>query len=180
MKRVLRWAGWTFAGLVGLVLVAVAIGLFLPESHTATATRVVGGSPIEVWDAITDVERFTTWRPGLDEAERLPDRDGLPVWREAGRTGSMTLQVTEFDPPRRLVTRIADEGLPFGGTWTYEVEEAEGGTRVTLTEDGEIYNPFFRFVSRYVLGYDATMNAYLDGLEERMADLGPGEEGGTS
>ena len=170
MRRVLKWIAWGIAAVVGLVLVAVGIGYSLPESHTATATRVVGGAPIEVWDAITDVERFTTWRPGIDQAERLSDRDGLPVWRETGPTGSMTLQVTEFDPPRRLVTRIADEGLPFGGTWTYELEATESGTRVTLTEDGEIYNPFFRFVSRYVMGYDATMNTYLDGLEARMGE----------
>jgi hypothetical protein len=80
----------------------------------------------------------------------------------------MTLEVTELDPPRRMVTRIADEGLPFGGTWTYELELAAGWTCVTLTEDGEIYNPFFRFVARFILGYDATMRTYLDGLEARM------------
>lgn len=37
------------------------------------------------------------------------------------------------------------------------------------TEDGEVYSPVFRFVSRFVMGHDATMNAYLDGLEARMA-----------
>ncbi|HZD05714.1 MAG TPA: hypothetical protein VE173_12380, partial [Longimicrobiales bacterium] len=68
---------------------------------------------------------------------------------------------------------IADEGLPFGGTWTYVLEPDAGGTRVTLTEDGEIYNPFFRFMARFVFGYDGTMRSYLDGLEARMGGAQP-------
>ena len=151
--------------ILALVLVAVGIGFSLPEAHTATSERLVAGTPDEIWSVITDVDAMPTWRPDVDRTESLPDRGGLPVWRESGPTGSMTLQVIELDPTRRMVTRIADEGLPFGGTWTYELEQAGGWTRVTLTEDGEIYNPFFRFVSRYILGYDATMLAYLDGLE---------------
>jgi hypothetical protein len=80
----------------------------------------------------------------------------------------MTLRSTAFEPPRRLVTRIADEDLPFGGTWTYELEPLGASTRVILTENGEVYNPIFRFVSRFLLGHDATMIVYLDALEERM------------
>lgn len=35
--------------------------------------------------------------------------------------------------------------------------------------DGEVYSPTFRFVLRFVTGYDGTMLTYLDGLEARMA-----------
>lgn len=169
MSRVPKALAWAAGGLVLLVLVVGGIGLVLPVDHTASAERVVQGTPDAVWATITSVAAMPSWRPGLEEAERLPDVDGLPVWRESGPTGSMTLQVTVFEPPRRLVTRIADEGLPFGGTWTYELETTGAETRVTLTEHGEVYNPIFRFVSRFVLGHDATMVAYLDGLEARMA-----------
>lgn len=47
----------------------------------------------------------------------LEDRGALPVWVETSASGSMTIQVTELQAARRMVTRIADEGLPFGGTW---------------------------------------------------------------
>ena len=79
------------------------------------------------------------------------------------------MEVSGEEPPRRLVTRIADEDLPFGGTWTYRLEPDGGGTRVTITEDGEVYNPVFRFVSRFVMGHDATLRTYLDDLEAHMA-----------
>lgn len=171
------WMVWTligFGGLAGLVALVAVVGAMLPVAHRATATRVVRGAPDAVWGVVTDVAGFAAWRPGLAGVERLPERDGLPVWRESTRTGPMTLQVTALAPPRKMVTRIADEGLPFGGTWTYELAPEGTDTRVTLTEDGEIYNPIFRFVARFIMGYDGTMTAYLDGLERRMG----GDAGG--
>lgn len=38
---------------------------------------------------------------------------------------------------------------------------ADGGTTLRITEDGEIYNPVFRFVSRFFMGYDRTAKTYL-------------------
>ena len=82
----------------------------------------------------------------------------------------MTYEVGQADPPRKLVTRIADPHLPFGGTWTYEiVAGAESGSTLTITENGEVYNPFFRFISRYVMGYTATMDRYLQALQTKLA-----------
>jgi len=35
------------------------------------------------------------------------------------------------------------------------------GRRLRITEDGEIYNPLFRFVSRYVIGETQTIDPHL-------------------
>ncbi|MCZ6857779.1 MAG: hypothetical protein O7F70_07230, partial [Gemmatimonadetes bacterium] len=70
----------------------------------------------------------------------------------------------------RLVMRIADDRLPFGGTWTYEIHEEAGGSRITITEDGEIYSPFFRVMSRFFLGYHGTQESYLTALSERFGE----------
>lgn len=164
----MKWIVIVGGALALLVVVVVVIGMALPEDHMATASRAVQGTPEEVWTTMTTVEAFPEWRPGVTGVERLPDRSGLPVWKESTSTGPMTLEVVRWDPPRSFVTRIADEGLPFGGTWTYELEPDGEGTRVTLTENGEIYNPVFRFMARFVFGYDGTMRTYLDGLEARM------------
>jgi hypothetical protein len=64
-----------------------------------------------------------------------------------------------------MVTRIADKTLTFGGAWTYELSPQGGGTRLVITEHGEVYNPLFRFMSRFVFGHTATLDRYL-------ADLG--------
>ena len=40
----------------------------------------------------------------------------------------------------------------------------DAGTRLTITENGEVYNPIFRFVSRFFLGYTSTMESVLRAL----------------
>jgi uncharacterized protein YndB with AHSA1/START domain len=165
MRWILRLA---LAGLAAAVVVLL-IGSGLPVEHRTTLDRVVAGSSVEVWEVITGVERFPEWRPEVDRVVRLEDRNGLPAWREEGSGGALILGVVWFEPPDRLVVRVTDPDGAFGGSWTWDLSPAdEGGTRVTITEEGEVYSPFFRFVSRYVIGHERTLRRYLDALEERM------------
>lgn len=41
------------------------------------------------------------------------------------------------------------------------VEGPRSDSGVTIVEEGEIYSPVFRFVGRYVIGHDATLQAAL-------------------
>jgi uncharacterized protein YndB with AHSA1/START domain len=156
--------GVTIAGILAL---AALVGSRLPRSHRATREQTLAASPEAIWIAITDVEAFPSWRD-IKTAQRLPDRDGRPVWVEEGRSGKMTLAVERMEVPSLLVARIADRGLPFGGTWTYEITPIAGGTRVRITEDGEIYNPLFRFMARFIFGYEGTIASYMAALEKRF------------
>lgn len=115
---------------------------------------------------LTDVERFSKWRSGLARVESRPAVDGRARWLEAGGDGEILLELVDAVPAERLITRIADPDLPFGGTWTYELADADiarpaQGTRLRITEDGEVYNPLFRFMSRYVFGHSRTIDRYL-------------------
>lgn len=166
----MKWFLVFTAAAAGLIVIALVVGWLLPESHTATVMRTVDGSPVEVWSEINHPAAFPEWRPGVESVQVTAEGPAGPTrWVERSGTGELPLVVEERDPPRRLVVRIGGEDLPFGGTWTYDLERDGDRTRVTVTEDGEIYNPFFRFVARFFLGYDATMRDYLDGLESRMA-----------
>ena len=68
------------------------------------------------------------------------------------------------------LTVIADKGIPFGGSWDYRIAPDGTGSRITITENGQVYNPIFRFVSRYVLGHTATLDKYLTALAARVGD----------
>ena len=75
----------------------------------------------------------------------------------------MMMEVAE--PPRRWVTRIADTDVPFGGTWEcLIVPEGDNASRVTIMERGFVSNPIFRFVSRFIMGHTASIDAYLRAL----------------
>ena len=61
--------------------------------------------------------------------------------------------------------RIADQGLPFGGTWTFDIAPAaDGGSELRVTEDGEVYNVIFRFMARFFFGYTSSIETYLRDL----------------
>lgn len=98
-----------------------------------------------------------------------PRGPGGPAWVEISRRGErLPLETVQSIPPRTFVARIADPNLPFGGIWTYEIAPADGGSTLTITERGEIYNPLFRFMARFVFGYTATMEAYLGALGKKL------------
>jgi uncharacterized protein YndB with AHSA1/START domain len=165
MKKTLVYAAVGFVALLGLALL---VGSLLPMGHRISRQGLYGVSPEVVWRAITDVEAFPSWRDGVERVERLPDRDGRSVWREHTSDGPLTFATERAEPPRLLVIRIADRNLPFGGTWTYEIAPAARGSQLTITEDGEIYNPLFRVMARFVFGYEATIETYLSSLQRHL------------
>lgn len=147
--------------LVALVALVVAIGYSLPVSHVATRSRDVPTSPAHTLARLTDLDAFPRWRSDVKSVEivsRTPLR-----WREHGSNGDILFERTDTTPDR-IVTRIADPSLPFGGTWTYALSPSPRGTLVTITERGEVYNPIFRFASRFVFGHTATIDRFLEDL----------------
>jgi uncharacterized protein YndB with AHSA1/START domain len=169
---------WALAAiiLVGALFLAAALaGLALPQGHVASRTAHVAAPPEQVWATLTDVAAHPTWRPGLTRVEMLPAPEGRAAWREHEGGSRISYETVEAVPPRRLVTRITDRNLPFGGRWEFDVRPAAGGSDVTITEHGEVYNPIFRLISRYVLGHTATIDAYLGALQRRHAPGGARE-----
>ena len=160
----MRWILWIVGALVVVVLIVVVIGYLLPQSHTASMSARYAASPDSLWTSLTDVSAFPKWRPGVTQVEVLPDENGQRGWREHSGSDVVTYRVVESQPPRRLVARIADDNLPYGGQWTYDLAPEGSGTHLTITEHGEVYNPIFRFVSRFFLGYTGTMDGVLRAL----------------
>jgi uncharacterized protein YndB with AHSA1/START domain len=168
-----RWVPIAAATLAAALAVVALIGWRLPRSHRASREQIMAATPGSIWAAITDVDAFPSWRTDVKRVQRLPDRDGRRAWVEHGSSGKITFVVDRADAPRLLVTRIADPDLPFGGTWTYEIAPAAQGARLRISENGEIYNPFFRFMARFVFGYEATMASYFAALEARLDPSSP-------
>ena len=166
----MKWFLGIVALLASLLLLIVVIGALLPKKHTATREGRYHEPPDAVWKAITDIDGMPSWRAGLKSVKRLPDANGLPAWAETLDNGVIPLETTASEPPSKLVVRIADPKLPFGGTWTYEIRATPEGSALRITENGEVYNPVFRFVSRFFLGYNATIDGYLSLLAKKFGE----------
>ena len=156
--------------LLVLVVLPVVIGYSLPKEHVATSSVTLRQPPDSVWAVIEDFGSYGEWWGFVDRMERETE-NGREIWMQYdSRNQAIPYEIVESTPPRRLVTRIVDEGLPFGGTWTYEISAAQSGSTVTITEDGAVYNPIFRIVARFIMGYHGTMDGYLTALGERFGE----------
>jgi uncharacterized protein YndB with AHSA1/START domain len=152
--------------LVALILAVVAFGYALPVAHVVTRETELAATPERVFAALMDVEAYPKWRSDVKEVEivaRAPLR-----WREKGSNDTIAFEALEVDGPKRLVTRITDKTLPFGGSWTFALQPAGAGTRLSVTENGEVYNPLIRVMSRYVFGHTATIEQYLADLQKYL------------
>ena len=156
--------------LVLLVLCVVVVGWTLPKHHHVTVQRGYVATPAALFALISDVRAYPSWRSGLTKVEVLPDEGGRLRWRETTKgNGPIAYVMEESVPNQKMVARIADTNLPFGGSWTYELRPiGTEGAGLAITEDGDVYNPIFRFVSRFVMGHTATIERYLDDVEKRF------------
>jgi uncharacterized protein YndB with AHSA1/START domain len=164
---VIRAALLVVGALVAIVAIVTVIGYSLPRAHTASREAAFADPPDQVFAVLQDVERYATWRSDVERVEVIA-RTPAPRWREHGGNDTITFEVQESQAPTRLVTRIADPSLPFGGRWTYALTADGAGTRLTITEHGDVYNPIFRFLSRFVFGHTATIETFLADLERHL------------
>jgi uncharacterized protein YndB with AHSA1/START domain len=165
-----KWVLIVVAVLIAAGGLVFLIGSLLPVSHEATV-RAHYNQPVDsVFAVVTDVARAAEWRDELSRVEVLSG-PGEPLrWREEGQFGPMTYVREVYEPPSRCVVRIADASQGFGGSWMYEVTPDATGATLTITEAGEVYNPFFRFMSRFVFGHHATMESYARALGRRFGE----------
>jgi uncharacterized protein YndB with AHSA1/START domain len=164
----MKWILLTLGFLVLIVGLCAVIGLMLPRDHVASTTTTINAPPETVWDALVNVADYPRWRTDVRSVDVLP-AEGAMRWREHTRQDAITFERTDAQRPTRLETRIADETLPFGGTWTWDLAPEAAGTRVTITERGFVTNPIFRFMSRFVFGHHAAQEAFLRALGRRFS-----------
>jgi len=162
----MKWLIIGAVSLAGILILIVVIGALLPQTHSVSRSIALHHPADSVWALISGPP---TWRPDVTSYQELPPHDGHRMWRETDKhSQTITFDAVESVPPRRLVTQIADAKLPFGGSWVYEIVPAGDSCTLTITENGEVYNPLFRFVSRFIIGQTATIDRYLDALKAKL------------
>ena len=160
-----------FLGLVaGALALMTLAGLFLPRDHVAAVSLRLDAGPAAVFATLSNFEGAPGWRHDVERVERLAPLDGKPSWREYTAHGPVTYVLEMFAPGSRMVVAIDDDDLPYGGRWVYVLEPDGGGTQLTITEEGFVKNPLFRFLSHIVFGQTATLEAYLADLAAHFGE----------
>lgn len=150
------------AVLFGLSILIVVVGVLLPKRHVVALSAIYSKSPEELAALITGPQ---SWRPDVAHEKSETGTTGEHLSRETDRRGrTVVYQVLILQPSRQFSRRIVTRDLPYGGTWTYALQPLGAKTKLTVTEDGEVYNPAFRFVARFVMGYETSIKTYLTDL----------------
>ena len=159
----MKWLVWIGGGLVLAVGLMAGIGSMLPLRHHATRRARYKASPDALYAVLAGPP---DWRTGVKSYGALPEQDGRSRWWEEDTHGQkIVFELAEARPAERLRVQIAEQGLPFGGTWTFDIASAaDGGSELRITEDGEVYNVIFRFMARFFFGYHTTIETYLRDL----------------
>jgi len=141
MKTILKWGAGILGGAIAAMLIILVVGSLLPVRHEVSRSRTFAVPASVLWDLTMENYR---------------------------RTNDGTYSILESRPHEVLVTGIARKGLPFGGTWRYELAPRGNQTSLTITERGEVYNPFFRFMSRFVFGYYGSIDKFFAALSSAV------------
>lgn len=151
---------------VAIMLAIVVTGSLLPKRHVVSRSASYRATPERLFALIAGPQN---WRPDVVRSESVADGSGRELMRETTRNGETILyEVVDRVAPTSIKRRIATEKLPYSGTWTYSLRADGESTAVRITEDGEVYNPVFRFVSRFILGQTRTMDNYLQALGKTL------------
>jgi hypothetical protein len=156
-----------------LILIAVAAGIAalvgsrLPQSHVVTRELLFRQPPMQVYAVVRNFRDAPTWRTDVTRIEVFEEA-GQVRFREEGRHGTVNYGLVEDVPGQRLVTKILDTDLGYAGNWTYVFAPSGEGTRLAITENGEVPNVLFRFMSRFVFGQTSTIDGYLKALARRL------------
>jgi hypothetical protein len=167
LGRKLKWLLLAVGVLAAVIVGVVLIGYSLPVKHTASVQVPVNGTPEQVFALITDVANAPTWRTGL---ERVAVHGREPLrFTELSTNGDITYVQDAYEAPRLFRSRIENgRALGFGGTWTWELQPSGDGTLLTITEHGEVYNPLFRVLSKYVFGHYSGLEQYASDVARRF------------
>lgn len=161
---------WFYIGLgivAAFALTVIIIGLLLPVKHIASASKIYNATPEKIWVLIITIAEYPSWRRELKGVEILDKKS----WKEIDNYGkTITYKIIESKRNEKLITRIVTQDLPFGGSWTFQLKALPAGTQLKITENGEVYNPFFRFISRFFMGHDYTIKRYLHHLRKRVLE----------
>ena len=145
-----------------------------PTSATElAAATTINATPAQVWAAVTDVARMSAWSPQVRKTVvKGPVGPGTRFFNinHAGwKRWPTTAKVVRFTPESDFAFRINENRT----IWSFQLEEVEGGTRVTQrreTPDG--IAPISSFLITIALGglrsFSKDMQAGMESTLDRL------------
>jgi uncharacterized protein YndB with AHSA1/START domain len=148
VKALLKFLAFCLAA----VAVMYMVGASMTSHHLLTRRMSYAAPPERVWSALLSIRQLPYDRSDLRAVDQ-GTATAPPSSVEVVGT-PVALEIETFRPPRTLVVKTTDPRVPWGGTWTFEIDlESSQITKLTVTEDAEVRSRLLRFAVR-TFGFD--------------------------
>ncbi|MDP8208285.1 MAG: SRPBCC family protein [Candidatus Electryonea clarkiae] len=173
MKIIIRITSILVILVIVFIIVIISWGASFPEEYSVSRTTLIHQPVDSTWNVVTDHLNYPQWREDLASVEILSSEGGLTAWKEIYKQGNqeMSFETVTLDTLKLWVIRIADSNVPVSITWTMDFDSTEAGTKLTLTEQSKVKNPFFRLMIYQVFGISSNIEIYLKALGKRFDEV---------
>jgi|GEM_PF-1686692 len=150
-------------------IVLLTFGSFAEIHYNGTETKVIKATPEQVWNVLSNVERYSGSRHEVKRVEVLSrDENGVKSWKEhTNLHGAMTYQALEEIPNEKMVIQMVKSDFGLSGIWTFTLKEENGETVVSLHEDSDAKGLLMRSILN-ALGRNANQKLLLMTLEKEV------------
>jgi hypothetical protein len=153
-----------FSGLLLLGLMGV-IGLSIQPSATSEHSAYFAQKPSEVFELLRKVDEMASWRPSLQYIEVGAQQQV----KETYERGTQVEYELRSDINRlELFLEELERSDGFRGNWKVSIEGVDGGTFITVREEGVIKNPILRTVDHFFVGRHYWVKLFLEEMSERL------------
>ena len=180
----MKYLLWVLATAAVLAALVGLSGFLVPARYEASASLRVEAPPEAIWNVLAASEDYPAWRSDVGVVERIGTAADM-IWRETdGHGGVMRHDASAGRHPDKFIDRFETLGAPGnrgvpagvaaarGQRVLLLVSDAQGKTRVAITETGEIPGVLARFRARFMTGYDKGVRRLAEDLQGRLADHG--------
>lgn len=156
--------------LASVFILLFIIGLLLPDERTATSESYYNASPEKVYNVLINNADYS-FRSDLEEIVIVEENNGIEVWDEIARNGSVIRFKTTRKEPYSLYEFDIVKGNGFTGHWKGELKETStGGTLFISTETIRMKNPFLKVLSRLFVNMEKFMHTYQNDLRVKLSE----------
>lgn len=158
---------YILVSLVALVLLIGIVGLILPKERSLTK-QVVYNAPVkQVFEVVTNNKDWKH-RRDLKDLKITSEKDGLEVWEETSKDGSIIKFETSRKEPYNYYSFSMKSNIMYGH-WEATFEEiSTNKTLFTATEHITIQNPFIRTLSYLFFDINKLMQNYQDDIKHKL------------
>lgn len=152
---------YLFIGFALFLCLLALIGLTISKTHSLTYSINIEKPTELIWNKLRDDLKSAEWRNDLKSVEALQRWNNYEAFKEIYKNGgSLNYAIIYKKENEKLIRKII-HNKNFGGEWIIELRE----NKVTITENGEIYNPIFRVLGKIFHDPSKTIVRFLNDLK---------------